>query len=445
MYCHRKDLISCNLEVYFNKDIILPGDQLQKLSSKSSWAVADSLVLQSIAQVNPVNRGGSGKRLQTLVQYFSYLRLAYLLLFVVGLAELTKLLLQQRKSVSPIDEPSGSNISAFDPSCLFVGFGAGQEEKLFTEYSAATGMPVKRINQVQVETMGQWHRVSLVQGVIALLHSLTLARQAISSLPDEYKSRKNDFLTFVGMRLGQFSFASAWFKQLKKQALGLTEVCFLSPDTPAFAAVNAGLTTRFLQHGLIRHSLILPAFDYVDALTRDEARHFRQRLPGAVIQFTGQNTSPVVERVSNCILVASIYGQKKELQRIVPFLEYAAHKGMTIHVRPHPCEDQKFWQESDFPFEINIDDKDESFDAALDRIQPILVVSWFSTALVDSLYRDVLPVSVSALDDPNVEDMVYPLFKRCLHWPEQKGDLEKAISNEAYYEEILADLRAEIE
>lgn len=420
-------------------------EKLQSLPSKFHWAYADSLLLQSIAQGKPVQRGASGIRLHSLVQYFSYLRLAYMLLFVVGMVELGKLLMQQRRSVHLNDESSSAYFTENYPSFFFVGFGAGSEDKLFAEYSAAAGIQVARINQVEAETMGQWHRVSLVQGVLELIRSIFQARQAILNLPDEYKGREDDFLTFIGMRLGQYSFASAWFMQLKATAPNISEVCFLSPDTQAFAAVNAGLPTRFLQHGLIRHSLIFPAFAYIDALTHDEVRHFRMRLPDAEIQLKRQITCPVVERDVNCILVASIYGKRNEMQRIAPFLEYAAHKGLSIHVRPHPCEDKKFWQESDFPFEINIDDSDISFDDALDRLKPALVVSWFSTALVDSLYRDVIPVSVSALDDSSVEDMVYPLFKRCLHWPEQSEALESVLSSSESYENVLADLKAGIE
>jgi hypothetical protein len=415
------------------------------MPSQFQWAVADSLLLQSIAQGKPVQRGPAGTRLNTLVKLFAQLRMVYLLLFFVGVVEIAKLLRRQGRDADQV-RTSGFDLSERQyPAFIFVGFGAGPEESLFAAYCAEKGVPVARIDQTKVETMGQWHRVGVMQALASLLHTLALARQAMANLPQEFLPWKKDFLSFVGMRLGYFSFASAWFGQLKDSAPSVTEVCFLAPDMAAFAAVSAGLPTRYLQHGLNRHSLLLPCFDRVDALTHDEVSHFRRRMPKADIHLARPVMPPVVPRQPPCLLVASVYGHHDELRRILPFLEFAADHGVAIHVRPHPREDRSFWLTGNFPFALTLEDSDATFDAALERLQPTLVVSWYSTALVDALYRGVIPVSVSACDDLNIQDMVYPLFSHCLHWPSDRNVLGPILSDQGVYEAVLKGLRAGME
>jgi hypothetical protein len=420
------------------------AEQLQKMPPQLHWAVADSLLLISIGRHQPVARGRAGTRLGTLVKLFDRFGLVYPLLLAVGSFELTRLLLQQgRKSELP--GSAGPNPAGQYPASLFVGFCAGSEETLFAGYCSEKAAPVARIDQTKVETMGQWHRVGVIQALGALKHSLTLARQGMASLPNEYNPWKLDFLTFVGMRLGYYSFTSAWFSQLKANSPEIKEICFLAADTSAFAAVNTGQRTRYLQHGMIRHSLILPDFTYVDTTTHYEALHFQQRLPRAKVRLTRLVALPMPRRTFGTVLVASTYATHQEMCRILPFLEFAAQLGMNIHVRPHPAEDRSFWQAADLPSSVRMEDSDISFDAALDRLRPSLVVSWFSTTLVDALYRGLIPVSVSAIDDQNIQDMVYPIIRHCLHWPSDRDQLENVVSDEHIYDSTLARLRAGME
>ena len=421
--------------------IAAPAERLQQMPTQYHWAVADSGMLQSIAEGVPVQRGRAGARLKMLVKLFARLRLTNLLLFTVGAFELAKLLLRQSRKADLNGKIRLVLAESPYPTTFFVGFGAGAEESLFTGYMARKGLPVARVDQTKVESMGQWHRVGVLQALASLMHSHTLARQAIASLPEEYGPWKVDFQTYVGMQLGYFSFVNAWFAKLKENAPGLIEVCFLSPDTAAFAAINIGLPTCFLQHGLIRHSLVLPMFDQVDALTHDEITHIRRRLPTANIRLARPVMTSIARRNPRCILVASVYGHHEELRRIIPVIEYMSELGLTIYMRPHPREDREFWQSGNLPFVVKLEDSDTSFDAALERLRPSLVVSWFSTALVDALYRGIIPVSVSAGDDPNVADMVYPLFSRCLQCPQDAGVLERLLDDDKYYDSVLSRLR----
>ena len=425
-------------------DLDLVHLQLQHLPVNCRWAVADSSVLQAIARGEKVQRGPAGRRLKRLVRIFTMLKIPYLLLFAVGFFELTRLLLRQRNTADSLLRAPTEHMPAQYPAYFFVGFGAGSEEYLFDRYCVDRNAPVGRIDQTEPVSMMSWHSVGPMEGISALFTSIALARQAMKNLPEECLPWKGDFLTFIGMRLGYFSYGFAWFSKIKEKAPHVEEVCFVSPDTLAFAAINSMLRTRFVQHGLIRHSLIFPEFDSVDAITADEANHLRYRLPRAVVHLDSFPASSISARYTACVLVASFYGSNEEMLRVVPFLEHLAAKGLYIHVRPHPREDQSFWLRSVLSFDVVMEDSNESFNAAIERLRPSLLVSWFSTTLMEALCSDTIPVSVSALDDKNVADLVYPLFARCLHWPSQHEDLEVAMSSKNGYENILARLQSDV-
>jgi hypothetical protein len=366
------------------------------------------------------------------------------LLYVVGAFELAKLLIRQRrKSNSPIVRLT-CKPEMHLPLFYFVGFGAGPEESLFDAFCAEKKGNVVRIDQTKVESMGQIYCLGVYSAFGSLIDSLFLVKQAMANLPVEFEPWKEDFFTFAGTRIGYFSYVMAWFARLKVNAPEVEEVCFLSGDTAAFAAVNVRIQTRYLQHGLIRRSLVLPDFDRVDALTGYEVIHFRHRLPKANIHLVRPCSAQIDPGPSPCMLVTSVYFNSEEMNRIRPILEFATHNGMIIYVRPHPRENTKFWHTIDMPVKILMEESDLTFDAAIDRLQPTIVVSWFSTTLVNALNRGVIPVSVSACDDLNINDMVFPLSRHCLNWPEDLNELQTIIFDKTQYQSTLSRLRLEL-
>ena len=420
------------------------AEKLQLLPSQCRWAVADSSILQSITFGIPVKRGLSGNRLKILVKLFTKLRLVYPLLFMVGALELAKLLIRQRRKSDSQVVGLKSNPEKHPPLFYFVGFGAGPEESLFDYYCAEKKGNVLRIDQTKVESMGQIYCLGIFAALGSLFHSFCQVRHAMLSLPAEFEPWKEDFFTFIGSRIGYFSYSRAWFARLKLNAPDLAEVCFLSGDTAAFAAVNVQIPTRYLQHGLIRRSLVLPDFDHVDALTGYEVIHFRQRLPYANVHLVRPYSTKIVPRQPPCMLVASAKFNYEEKCLIRPILEFASHNGMVIYVRPHPREDTNFWHTIDMPVKILMEESDLTFDAAIDRLQPTIVVSSFSTTLVNALNRGVIPVSVSACDDFNINDMVFPLSRHCLNWPEDFNELQTIIFDKTKYQSTLSRLRLEL-
>ena len=414
------------------------ADKLQKLPAQYHWALADGSLLQAISRNEPMVRGIRGSRLGGLVKVSQRLGLVWPLLSLVGVVEFIRLLLRQRVSTRNESSQDGHY-----PARFFVGFGAGQEEELFSRYCEKQGGMVGRLDQVNVGSFSVWHCVGIVPGLRSLARALAVARMALAALPPELAPWRADFLTYVSMRVGYFAYMRAWFEILKtKTGTRLDEVAFLTGYIPAFAAVDVGLSTCYLQHGMIGYSTLLPAFIRVEALTADEAAFMRRRLPNAhVTMCLLPRPTLIPSQMAREILVASIYGDTEYISRIMPFIFWANAMKVPIRVRPHPCEDGTFWPGYETAGHVTIEKSDVSFFHAIDRLQPRLVVSWFSTALVDALECGVIPVTVCADEDRSVADMIYPLFQRCLRWPQDTESIERLLDDDEYYTSVLSRLR----
>lgn len=418
------------------------SDRLQKLPDQYHWVLSDGALLQAISRNESLVRGIQARLLGALVKVSRRLGLVWPLLWLVGMLELIRLLLRQ-SSTARNRKGQSDNYPENYPGRFFVGFGAGKEEEIFKRYWQPYSGKVGKLNQIDIGSFATWHRVGIVSGFRALVNALATAKMAITELPDDLEPWRADFLTYVGMRVGYFAYMRAWFEILKtKTWTRLDEVAFLTGYIPAFAAVDAGLPTCYLQHGMIRHSGILPAFTRVEALTADEATFIRHRLPKTHVTTHSQSRQKLVcSQMVNEILVASIYGEPEYISLIVPFIRWAHTKKIQMRVRPHPCEDGTFWPIYEAAGYVTIEKDDAGFFQAIDRFRPRLVISWFSTAMIEALECGVIPVSVCVDDDVNVADMVYPLYRHCMRWPNDADSIAQLLHDDEYYASELSRLR----
>ena len=411
---------------------------LQLLPARFHWAFANEDLLRAIPIGIPVKRGRRGVALHAMIKVVHRIGLHWPLLWLVGVSALARMLLRQSNAVA--QSPAVLQL----PFRIFIGFGAGSEEPLFMRYSAERSGTVLRLDQTSIESFAQWHRIGIGDALSALWYAVVTAKAAMAALPAVLASRDCDFLTFIGMRIADYSYMHAWFGWIKaSHAANVEEVGFLAADTCAFAVSDRGLDPVFLQHGLLFFCL-LPMCVRVEALNSDEADYFRQELPHAIISLPQPIARLKVHELTGLVLVASIYGEADYLAQINPFLQWAGSEKLRVCVRPHPREDCEFWRSRGFDSYLVVDDSDKDFFHALARLKPRLVISWFSTALADALDAGVIPVTVCQPGDRAVVDMPYPLFQRCLSWPQDSGVIAKLLSDNEYYEAILASLRKEI-
>ena len=417
-----------------------PSDGLQQLPPQHRWALADETLLRAIARGVPMVRGAAGSRLRRLLGFTNRVGLIWPTVVLVSLVELIKTLRIQHSAPSPIlgrgDAPT--------PPYFFVGFGAGAEEELYERYRNQRAGVVARISQIDINSLASWHRVAPWHAIREWARALKTARQAVDALPSDLVSRRLDFLTWIGSRAARFAYMTAWFRALRDSSVGVVqEVAFVANDTAAFAAVEAGLPACYLQHGMLSRSLLFAEFTRVEALSAVDADYLARRIPRSLVTHGAYAKESILPAtMSNSLLVASIYGDPSYIERIIPFLRWAADRKLNVIVRPHPREDGSFWTRTDSSRLVSVQPSNATFQEHLAKVRPRLVVSWFSTALADALEMGIIPVSVCGDHDPNVADMVYPLFQHCLRWPHDIDLIERLLVDDASYAVVLSRLHS---
>lgn len=394
--------------------------QLQGLAGHHRWAVADSELIQAIALQRPVFRGQNGRLLHRIVRVMSLLKIQWLVAFLVAVVQLLRIRSRRSENAKEM------------PQVWFVGFGAAAETLLHEKYSSQSGCYAEQIDQTEFDSMTAWIQPTRLNLMRAAWRSANEARNAISLLPSNLQPYHNHFWTFIAIRLPHYSFHFAWFSELRKRMCGNPhEVCFLSADTPAFAAVDAGMPVRFQQHGFVRKSLIMPAFNSIDALTLDEASHFQMRCGEADV--SQSSLSQLDGPKNDSVLVAGIRTSNDVIREFSEIADWAKTSNLKVILRPHPTENAENWSACRDHYDVEIGTTQHTFEEAIARIRPKFVVTWFSTAAADALQCGVLPVTVSNPDDPAYSDLVYPLFDRTLHLKKDRHRIENAIACENLY------------
>jgi hypothetical protein len=391
---------------------------------------------EAIERDEQFTRGRRGTLLFRVMRTAGRFKLGIPAAWLCGAVEAARLLVRQRAS------PFGVVVSN-RPVAVFAGFGARAEEFLLREYEETTARDseVMRIDQTDFARTGLAHaRVADVWRSLAA--AIVELRSGLAVLAQRHPGRAADFLTTAAMRAGEYAFALAWWKDLRRRRQ-ITEACFLAPDVHAFAAISTGVRSIYLQHGLLSRTLWFPEFAEVRPLTRFERHYFSARLPAAVVRPSrGRPADSPPQRLPRLLIVS---GERPgdEMMLAAPLIRHLSDRGFPVHVRLFRGEARsRFWETADMGVELSFVDGRDSFDQVLDDLQPAFVASWGSTGLVEALYRGIIPISVARPGDRSIDATVFPLVRCCLSWPRDQAIVDEVIASPSAYDATLRALRS---
>lgn len=406
------------------------------------WAVADELLISSLEHGDKVALGPRRTLLYKCFRALHWLPLQLGLALIVGFAGVLKnWLLQFRYQAWP--QHCGTEPRGAVGQYILVGFGARAEAALIESYRKKIKGKVTVVDQADIRSLASVYRVPIFDSIMSILRCLHDIRVAANSLGADYSRLKTHFVCFATTRLAPYSFHKSYWTALRLRG-GIAEACFLAADTPAFAACASGIATRFLQHGLITRSALLPSFRRIDALTYYESSVFKRYLPSARIKVALARESPISIVGRDSVVIASANRPASQLCSAIPLIEYFQSIGLAVFVRAYPDEDlRRFWKEvlHSTGTRLAPSPQEMSFSGVLSDIKPLLVVSWGSTALVDSLYAGILPASLAQDDDVYVRGTAFPIFGCTLRWPRDQCMIETALTSQKEYSRILLELR----
>lgn len=406
---------------------------LYPLYLERQWFLANSTVLQAWLQndASKVTYGPRGKWVWRLINMATQFHLTLWVIRVIG--SLDALIWWRNAGAA------GKVLE--DHSEVFVGFGAGSEEKMWSYFLQKTNGRAVRLDQTEVKTFGAYHRPKLVTLLKEIWHQSAQAYTFLAKTQIQpVVSYRLDFFTFTAMRMAQYAFHKCWWRV--RGDLKIERVVFISADIPAYACLDAGLSNvEFHQHGLLRKSLLMPKFPCMELLTESEKKYYLELMPNSKINFRKNNGSVTDHR--RIILIASIYeipnfSKALSLSVLEDLYKWANTNELRIIIRKHPKENGDFWSNY-FP-ELHIDAIDDSFNEALVRIKPMIMLTWFSTSLIDALHSNIVPVTISAIEDVHVQDMIINMRSHCLSWVEDRQVLNELVSGKVTVAEVVSSI-----
>jgi len=315
-------------------------------------------------------------------------------------------------------------LSATGPSDLFVVFSAGSEAAYWARFRGIASAPI-RLDQTRPTTFGEFSRTAY-RPVLTMMwrEAATCLAALLNTQTEPVGSRRLDYITHAIMRLPTYSFHRAWWVQVPKSRV--RRVVFLTPDTPAFACIDAGVPDVMLwQHGLQKRNLIVPPFHVMETITRTEQQYYDTILTSTAVTVQS-GPEQAVTSWSRSVLFASSYDsrdfRKSDFEALLrEIVDFCRSEGLKVVVRLHPVEDDDFWS-TRFP-ELVTAAPNQPFAEHLLELRPLFVISWFSTTLVEALVHNVVPITINDDGDAVLASLVVDLRQHCLMWPTDRDEI----------------------
>lgn len=401
--------------------------KLQNQDIVPVWTLAHQGMIYAIAIGKPTAWGANALRLRSLLAVVDKLRLADLVLLLVGVGVATKLWLKVRK-----DAWCSRETRCIDR--VFVGFGANAEEKMWEHYCDKLDVLPLRINQTNGEGMSSLGCPSLFSIYWVLVRETLGYSARLKQLIDVPGQGRLDFLTSCGMSAGIYAFYREYWEMVKDSAV--TEVVFLAADIPAFACVDAGVAAIYFQHGLISLSSLMPKFNRIEVLTADEKEYLvRMHCSIDVVRVACDNG--VTREKKNAMLLLSVDDKPPRLATSMRLVAWAEHVGVSVIVRPVPSlSEGALVRLKDMLPSVHFDMDGLGMDESIARYNPKFIVGWTSTALATSLSYGCIPVSLCDPEEHDgIKNMIYPMQHRVLFWPRDEQVMKMAI----WSDQVLLD------
>lgn len=406
-------------------------NKLQTQTSIPLWSIANESVIYACATENPPLFGPKTKFINQILKISYHCKMSDIVIFMVGLIKVISLWRQVKST----------KINQYNTvKRIFAGFGASSEEFIYNDYIHESNDPTLRVNLVTNVGLSELGCPKLWLVILDLMKNSFGFTAKIKKAPSEISLNAVSFLTVCALNIGVFAFYKHYWRIAK--SCNVTEVAFLALDIPVFAAVEAGINTVYLQHGLMSLCMLFPKVNRIEVLTLEEKNYLRKCFNNIQI-IKLHNNKKIIQDNNPILMVLSLNVFKEErLQTSRPLIQLAAEHGMKIVLRPtiKANESELKFLHQHFPNAI-MDDFTSSLEKSFEKWQPRFVAAWSSTGLALALDYNCLPISFYEPHDNEVWDnMIYSMRKRVLFWSRDSDLIKNAIQSKDVYTSQLDQL-----
>ncbi len=398
--------------------------RIQSLPPSVRWLYAQSDLIEATALGWTPERGPWSRISDHIMALSSRLGLARIVAAIVNLVLLAAIYARQHLArPAPAKGP------------ILVGIKALREPELVRQLGAMQGAAVVHLDERRpADFFRQRVPLSALLREMGLVWCEVWEHLSPSRQPEGLA--KVHLLSFLLMRGHRLAHMRAWLRRYRSQGGAAPAVAWTSASYLAHAPVAVGLETIHMEHGFQRRSLIYPDFARSVCFNAFDAEHMRRRLPRCAVTLIPEPARFLPTR--RVVAVAGTSWEPDGFDLIRPFIAWALRSDLPVVVRKHPVDTSDYWEQWRGDAGVEITDGQGSFIDFLERFQPRLLASWFSTALFDALARGIVPVTVTPESHEAALDTVFPFRKLSLCWPEHESIALKLLDDDRLRAEFLA-------
>ncbi|EKD70847.1 MAG: hypothetical protein ACD_46C00367G0003 [uncultured bacterium] len=412
---------------------------LQNQCKIPHWSLAgESIIYASALSKKPVF-GPRTNRLHKIIHFANKFHFTDIIIILVGLVEGLKIW-------ATVKRESIFRKQSINYKTIFVGFGAKSEEVI-----------VEDINQEIMRINEDFHKGAGLLGCPALSSLILLVVKIAFGHTSKYKTAVEEistnqinFITSSATNIGKYAFYRLYWKMVKTKEI--KEAIFIVPSISAFACVDdKSIKTTFIQHGLLSMAILMPAFNNIKLLTRDEQRYYQFLFPDINISRKKYLSQGNAKNRIMMFLSINIRSEER-IPEALPLIKWAKKNDFIVVIRPaYPATPEQIKTLSLTLPAFILDDAKKSFEESLETWSPMAVVSWTSTGLATALDYGTLPISLYNAETgdrawerthPVIKEiMLYPMLKRFIFWSNDQERIIKALLYSDYFELEINKLR----
>ena len=249
--------------------------------------------------------------------------------------------------------------------------------------------------------------------------------------------------------LAYFSYLSAFFCKCKKNNKNievLTSGAFLHSN----AAINEGICVNYFLHGLIGEisPLVHPLADKIYVYSYEEKKYLKNlRIKSKIYVYPYKN----IKSHNNAVIFFMRQSDKNMNEKmIIEILKVFKKYDYKIYIKTHPTYTGNVAYRLAKLFNIQmIENRIYDAISIIKEKKPRFVVSWFGTAICESLNSGVIPITLAksyemenlSKDFNKDPQIVYPIFKRSISWHKEKNLFYELLNSTSKYLDILNILK----
>jgi len=414
---------------------------LSVIPKECHWVLCDQNILRSMHLGVPVQRKLKGNIFKKLLYTFRFEFFRYFIIALFGFLEISRLWFRQSNKNKILNK---NNFPIKEPIKIFLTCNIFVLSEIYNNYCKLSSEKVIKVVQDDISSMSSIYHVNFFSLLKYFRKSFSTIKILQQNILFEFNNYRLELLTSAARRIALYSFTRTFWEGMK-ETFNVLEVNLLNADISAYAAIDAGLNTKFQLHGLLSYSVLVGNFNNISLLSRSEARYI-ETLP---VNCSIEHRKPILPQdfisreLTKTIVLVSDLVTEEDLSMYLEAIYYFNTLNYKIVIKTKAktglLNSQEYWKKiiNKHKFKTVSIDVDCSFEILIKDLRPKFVLAQSSTVLVDSLYLGIIPITFCKEDDIEIKDTVYPLLYSCLRWDIDQNRIKEMSLGKLDYNSVL--------